>query len=176
MSIVNRATPTATFLVVLIFVSIPSLAQVSDEVSLQVPDLKKLEWLTHESVNTLRTDKTLSALAWDDVLYRAAKDQADFLIREKKISHTQKTKGKRTPAERVKIHGGTVFKIVGENIVAVSLGAQLSVKGRKLSTVTYHAAAHAMAQLWKSSAGHYKNILSKKYNCTALAITYDSLN
>jgi uncharacterized protein YkwD len=147
----------------------------SNVVNLQNPDLPQLEWLTFKFVNKLREEKRLPELVWDDVLARAAKDHADYLIKEKKISHFQTIKGKKTAGDRVKIHGGLIYTVVGENIVEVPLGVYLYSNGKKRSTVTYQASAITMAQLWKSSPGHYKNIISKDYNCTALAASYDKL-
>ncbi|HSY61239.1 MAG TPA: CAP domain-containing protein, partial [Cytophaga sp.] len=146
----------------------------SSRVNLQQPDKPRLEWLTYEAVNKLREQKKLPDLVWDDVLYRAAIDHAQYLLGEKKISHYQTIKGKKTPAERVKIHGGLVYTAIGENIVEITLGCISSSKGVPLSTVTYEAAASTMAWLWKNSPGHYKNIISKNYNCTALAVAYDN--
>ncbi len=142
-------------------------------IDLVSPDQKKIEVLTYEAVNKLRQEKKHPDLVWDEVLYRAAKDHADYLIKEEKISHFQTIKGKRTPAERVKIHGGLIYKTIGENVLSVTLGTMISVKGKKKSTITYEAAAKTMADAWKSSPGHYKNILSEHYNCTALAVAYD---
>jgi len=167
-------------LILILFFSVFSLPFVkgqntSNIVNLSTPDKAKLEWLTYQSVNTLRQNKKLPDLVWDDVLYRAAIDHAEYEIHEKKLSHYQTLKGKKTPAERVKIHGGLVYTAIGENIVAITLGAQVISKGLTRSTVTYEAAAATMASLWKSSPGHYKNIISKNYNCTALAVSYDSV-
>lgn len=146
----------------------------SNIVDLQQPDKARLEWFTFDAVNMLREHKKLPNLVWDDVLYRAAIDHAQYLLSEKKISHFQTIKGKKTPAERVKIHGGLAYTIVGENIVEITLGGLASSNGLTLSTATYEAAAATMATLWKNSPGHYKNIISKNYNCTALAVAYDS--
>ena len=145
----------------------------SNVVDLIQPDKSKLEWLTFVEVNKLRAKRRLSNLVWDDVLYRAAIDHAQYLILEDDLSHYQTTKGKKTPTERVKIHGGLVYTVFGENIVEITLGGEVTSKGITLSTVTYEAAANVMAALWKSSPGHYKNIISKNYNCTALAIAYN---
>lgn len=166
-----------TFIILIVFSTLSAKAQNPlSPVNLLNPDLSQLELLTFQSVNDLRKDKELPDLAWDDVLKRAAKDHADYLIKEKKISHYQTGKGKRTPADRVKIHGGLIYTIVGENIVEIPLGVYLSVKGIKKSTITYQSSATTMAQLWKASSGHYKNIISPKYNCSAMAVSYDSAN
>ena len=103
------------------FVPLQTNAQIpSNIVHLQQPDKQRLEWLTYESINKRREKKNLPNLVWDDVLYRAAIDHSEYLLGKKKISHYQTIKGKKTPAERVKIHGGLVYTIVGENIVEIT--------------------------------------------------------
>lgn len=144
-----------------------------NEVNLIKPDLLQIELLTFDRVNDLREKMDLADLIWDDLLYRAAKDHAQYLIGEEKISHFQTIAGKKTPYERVKVHGGHIFTAVGENVISITLGVEFPHKGRKRSTVTYSSAAQTMADSWKQSPGHYKNIISEKYNTTALAVSYD---
>ena len=139
------------------------------EVDLQHPNLEALEQLTFLSVNNLRKEKGEPDLIWNDVLYRAAKDHANYLMGEKNITHFQTVRGKQTPDQRVKLHGGVSFTSTGENIVQVTLGVQSFSLGKIRSTFTYTAAAASMADLWKNSPGHYKNIISKVFNCAALA-------
>lgn len=163
-----------TILTITIFSVLTSLAQAPfSPVNLQEPNITQLELLTFNSVNQLRKEKNHPDLIWDEVLLKAAKDHAEYLIKENKISHYQTIKGKRTPAERVKIHGGLIYSIVGENIVEIPLGVNLPVAGIKRSTVTYLSSSQTMALAWKASPGHYKNIINPKYNCTALGIAYD---
>ncbi len=150
--------------------------EVSNVVDLELPDKQRLEWNTHKSINILRQDKNLPDLIWDDVLYRAAKDHADYLIQSKSLSHNQKQKEKRTPFQRVKIHGGLGYSIVGENIVLVTLGTQFLEKGRMTNTLTYESTGKTLGLLWKSSPEHYKNIISQEYNNTAIAVSYDSIS
>jgi uncharacterized protein YkwD len=144
-----------------------------DVVDLQAPDLVVLDKRTFQAVNDLRTEKKIAPLAWDTVLLRAAQDQASYLLRQAKLTHNQSSKEKRTPLQRVKLHGGLSFTRVGENLVSVMLGVQLSKKGRRMSTVTLSAAAKTMAQLWKLSPPHYRNIVEPGFNATAVASAYD---
>lgn len=143
-------------------------------VDLESPDAKRMEWITFESVNKLRQDKKIPDLIWDDVLYRAAKDHADYLIERKKLSHSQKNHEKRAPFNRVKIHGGIDYTLVGENLVSVTLGTQLNLNGGVHNTLTYNTSGQTMALLWKSSREHYRNIISEKYKYSALAVSYDN--
>lgn len=146
----------------------------SDDVNVVTPDLKKLEWKTFEAVNQIRVKQDLPELVSDSVLYRAAIDHATYLLNEKKISHSQKTKERSTPQARVRLHGGVAYSRIGENIVEIPLGMEWSNKGRKQSTVTYQAGGALMADLWRNSPGHYKNIINQNYNCSALAVAYDN--
>lgn len=146
----------------------------ANEINLIQPDLTKIERFTFEKVNELREEIALPDLIWDDVLYRAAKDHAQFLLSAEKLSHFQDIPAKKTPYERVRIHGGLLYTTVGENIVDILLGVESSFRGKKMSTVTYSSSAHIMAASWKQSSGHYKNIISEKFNCSALASSYDS--
>lgn len=160
-----------------LFTSINCQAQTeSYEVDLHSPDLVKLDNLTFEAVNELRKEVNLPELVYDEVLHWAAKDHADYLIQKKELSHYQDASKKKTPLDRVRIHGGLVYRIVGENIVEVPLGAEFSVKGRKRSTVSYLATAQAQALSWRLSSPHYQNIVSKRYNSTAVASSYDTTN
>lgn len=141
--------------------------------NLNGPDLPLLERQTFHAVNDLRLEKKVATLSWDDVLYRAARDHADYLIQEKKLSHEQRFKDKSTPGKRVKLHGGLAYSRVGENLVSVTSGVVVNLKGQKLSTQSVNSAAMTMAQLWKESPGHYRNILEKGFNASALAIAYE---
>jgi uncharacterized protein YkwD len=144
-----------------------------DPINLGTPDLAKLNELTFQAVNNLRVERKTAPLVWDSVLFRAAQDHAHYLIQQSKLAHTQSSKEKNTPAQRVKVHGGLFFTRVGENLVGVVLGTNFSKQGRRLSTISLNATAQAMAQLWKLSPGHYKNILEPRFNVTAVATAYD---
>jgi uncharacterized protein YkwD len=149
-------------------------AQPYGKAHLDNPDLRALELLTHDAVNELRVKKKIPALAWDEVLYHAAKDHADYLIRQKKLVHDQTIKDKSTPLKRVKVYRGMSYAGVGENLLSIQLGVIVNVRGRKLSTQTYSSAAMTMAHSWKLSPPHYRNIVQQKFNTTAIAISYDS--
>lgn len=144
-----------------------------DPVNLAAPDLKNFNKLTFQAINDLRYEKKIFALVWDDVLFRAAQDQATYLLKQTKLTHNQSSKDKSTPFQRVKLHGGLSYKRAGENLVRVTLGVNSSKTGRRFSTVTYNATAQAMALLWKLSPGHYKNIMDPRFNTSAIATAYD---
>lgn len=147
----------------------------SNVANLNTPNLKRLEILTFNEVNKLRQPKKLQDLIWDGQLYLAAIDHANYLKSKEKISHYQSIKEKKTPTNRVKIHGGIDYSLIGENIVAVRIGISGILASSNRNTVTYESTAKTMALLWKNSPLHYKNILSQDYNYSALAVSYDSI-
>lgn len=162
--------------VILLFVTFKSFSQNSTNlIDLTNPDKTKLEYLIFDEVNKLREANKLPKLVWDEVLYRAANDHAEYLLYKKRLSHAQDSKEKKSPIKRVKVHGGIDYTLVGENILSVTLGVQLDLKGRIKNTVTYESSAESMALMWKYSPNHYKNIINENFNYTALAIAYDSM-
>jgi uncharacterized protein YkwD len=150
-----------------------SAQQQPDEIDLLNPDVKKLSLLSYHAVNSLRHDKNLPDLAWDDVLLRAATDHADFLIGKNKLTHFQDIAAKRNPATRVNLHGGITYSIIGENIAEIRLGVNVLLKHRIFSTITHQTTANVLASVWKFSPRHYSNIVSKKYNSTAIGVSYE---
>ncbi|HEY0769646.1 MAG TPA: CAP domain-containing protein, partial [Sphingobacteriaceae bacterium] len=162
-----------TLILFLIAAGYPASAQINRDLDPKNPDLRLLERRTFDAVNMLRANRKTALLAWDDVLYRAAIDHAVYLIHEGKLSHEQRSRERATPSMRVKLHGGFVYGQVGENLASVTLGVEMTSKGKKLSTYSYSATATALAQLWKASPLHYRNLLQKAFNTSALALAYD---
>jgi uncharacterized protein YkwD len=149
-------------------------AQIDQKIELTSPDFNLLEQQTFKAVNDLRSRRKITLLVWDEVLHRAAKDHALYLLGKKVLSHDQETSETATPYKRVKLHGGLVYSRVGENLVSVSLGVDLKSKGKLLNTKSYEGTATTLAALWKGSPLHYKNILERNFNTSALAIAYDA--
>jgi uncharacterized protein YkwD len=150
--------------------SVPLWSQVHPgKINLQEPDFKQIQMKTFDAVNALRANKKLPFLVWDDVLFRAAKDQVDFLLDQNVLSHNQKNRGKEHPFDRVRIHGGLCYSAVAENLASVTLGQKT-----KPNTSSYSSTATSLALLWKNSSGHYKNIISKELNNSAVAVSYNS--
>lgn len=162
------------FLLLIISLHVNILMAQSNIVDLNTPDQSRLQAHTFEAVNQLRTAKKLKPLQWDLLLHKAATDHAQYLIKEKKLTHYQREKEKRTPLNRVKIYGGIAYELVGENIAETTLGIAYKVKSKQRNTVTYSSTGNTFAQQWRFSPPHYKNILNKEYNVGAIGIAYDS--
>jgi uncharacterized protein YkwD len=55
-------------------------AQIDQKIELGSPDINVLERQTFKAVNDLRARKKITLLVWDEVLHRAAKDHALYLL------------------------------------------------------------------------------------------------
>lgn len=152
-------------------------AQQADQlILLDALDSDKIEKVTFQHVNMLRIEQGLPCFAWDETLYLAAQNHANYLLKKEALSHSQRDKRSKSPMDRVEMQGGFNYNAIGENLVAVTLGTQYLQNGQSLSTVTYHAAGRTMALMWKASSGHYKNIITPEYNTSGLAVAYDSIS
>jgi hypothetical protein len=100
-----------------------------------------------ESLNRERTAQGLSALQWDDTLFKAARQHAlrmaDLNILEHQLPNEPNLEGRFTEA-------GARFSVIAENI-AVGSNPQ-----------TIHA-------VWMDSTGHRKNILDPRLNSVGIA-------
>lgn len=148
----------------------------ASEFNIDPSNIDKLEQTIFKKINEIRTNKRMPALIWDNLIYRATKDHANYLVKEKKISHFQESEVAKTPDKRVRIHGGVIYDFVGENIQSISLMESFTVKGKKQSIGNFEQAAEAIVLLWKESNNDYKKIISKDYNYSALSVAYDQVN
>ncbi len=100
------------------------------------------EWQTAALVNMERRINKLYDLAWDDLLFVAARAHSDDMATYDYFSHT--SLDGRTPAERITA-AGYAWNACGENIAAG------------------YATPEAAMQAWMNSSGHRANILSTTF-------------
>ena len=81
-------------------------------------DYDLLDKYVMEEVNKLRKRKRSDSLIHDPSLDAASQDHAKYMGDNENLTHTQKSKEKRGPFDRVLYYGGT-HNIVGENIQVV---------------------------------------------------------
>lgn len=137
-----------------IHTSAQSLSDKPDEKNLTI---LFLEHLIKTQVDSVRKAHGLQPLVNDSILYVAAQDHANYLSKEKTISHYQKDKVKHTPQNRADFYGAKHY-LVGENVLSYPLEN------------TYIATARKMVLGWVNSPGHFKNIITPEYQITGLAI------
>ena len=149
--------------------------QPADAFDYEDPNLAYLEYLTWTKINDLRQQKAREALAPDSLLLLAARDHAGYIKRTGKQSHFQKgEKAKEDPQLRIEFFG-CVHVLAGENILYLPAekGIQVRFKSGNRELKTYEDYAKAMADIWKNSRPHYANILSRDFQISALALSYD---
>lgn len=136
-------------------------------------NLIESEFISH--LNQLRNDKGLHLLINDNILKKAAKDQADYQLKKHFLTHGQTEKNKETPQNRVFYYEGT-HSLVGENCIKIPLKSTFKPKYKKteFEVKTYKDAGEALFLGWKNSPGHYKNMIDPDYEVTGIGFSFDS--
>ncbi|MEN8957302.1 MAG: CAP domain-containing protein [Flavobacteriales bacterium] len=139
-------------------------------------DQDKLENLIISKVNKLREKRRKTALTRNHILGLAASNQAEFLKKNKKLSHTQRSRKSKTPMDRTDLYGGR-FSYVGENIAYTYLYEPVKGAANEERTVvlrSYEETAEYFYQLWKNSKTHYKNMIDGDFALTRIRFSFDS--
>jgi hypothetical protein len=166
----------AIFWMVFSFIFLNNLfSQPSDKViDIKNFDNKLLEYFTKQQLDSFRFNHRLGVLNNDPVLYRAADDQAQYLINATQLSHYQKAKNKKFPADRIKFYGGN-FLMTAENIESFFNSFDLQNLNSLIPTSikTYRGLAIELFRLLKSNKGFMANSLTKQFNLVGLAMVFD---
>ncbi|NTW32603.1 MAG: CAP domain-containing protein [Bacteroidetes bacterium] len=145
-------------------------------------NLKYLEYLTKLEIDSVRKSVGLSILYNDSVLYLAATDHSKYLTKIEKLTHFQKENAKKkSPFNRVEFYGSAGYaSSVGENAIMIYILTPTSFKNKKNNesgethiVSTYKEAAVEMMTGWVNSKGHYANIVTKDFNITGMALSYN---
>lgn len=137
-------------------------------------DQALLEQLVKEGVDSVRVKRRLQPLLRDSVLYLAADDQAQYILKTRRLTHYQsRNRSMRTIMQRVTAFGGDV-NVIGENVLFLYSGERMrNSRGRVVILNTYREVADEMVRMWVRSAGHYRNIINRAFARTGLAIAFD---
>ncbi|MBI3135889.1 MAG: hypothetical protein HYZ14_14520 [Bacteroidetes bacterium] len=139
------------------FFSLPLAAQ--DKIDPAKFNYDLLNQLVQDEVNTLRSRKRLDSLRHDTSLDNASADHAKYMGDNQVLTHTQKSREKRNPYDRVIYYGGT-HGTIGENVLQMPIAQMMDDANGKL---TYQKLAKEMVEVWKASKEHYENILNADY-------------
>ena len=112
----------------------------------------KVESLIMAQTNAAREGKKLANLADDEVLFKAARDHSQDMLRRNYLSHFSPEK--KSVVDRVKKYQPKLQRSLGENLHTISSAQGL---------VDPSAVADQMMDDWMHSPPHRKNILSKDY-------------
>jgi uncharacterized protein YkwD len=139
------------------------------------PDFMLIARLYSAKLDALRKEKNCTTLPADATLQKAAKDQAAYMLQIHTITHSQKTKEKADPRQRVLFYGGTNDQ-VGENCIMIYLYKPMHVKYSKtvLTVHTSEEAAEALFLGWKNSPGHFKNMVTPEYDVQGIDFAWNA--
>jgi len=147
-------------------------SQTSHETDENKLNIKYLEHLLKQEIDSVRQSKGLDVLINDSILYLASEDQSKYLSTKKELTHFQKENpDKYSPQNRADYYGAVNFR-VGENILFTSF---YSPTGNQsvIDSDIYKEMAHSMMLLWVHSPGHYANIVTRDYDITGVSVYYD---
>jgi len=134
----------------------------------------QLEKLVKEKIDSVRIKHKRTTLAINEVLYKAAAHHSDYIKDKNKLSHTETTKGLKTPQERADYFGAQRL-LVGENVMFTDYNISITTtKGKKYKPNNLETLANLIVQIWIDSPSHFKNMMVKEYTLTAVAISFDT--
>jgi len=139
-------------------------------------DYPYLEHLIEIGINGLRAEKKLSPLSNDSILYLAAENHSSYLLKTNNTGHTQPENPEwETPHKRILYYGGKYLS-TAENVAKTYLFLPVSDPKKPYNTEMlrdYQSVAKSLAEGWKNSPGHYKNIINPEFNITGVSVSYN---
>jgi uncharacterized protein YkwD len=118
-------------------------------------------------INNHRKSLKLKELSEDINIQKAAKNQSNYLLLKRKLTHEQDDIKLKTPMDRVEFYAGKKFSLVGENVLSKSI------ENKKYSDNDLDRLANQLFQQWKNSPGHYKNMIHKEYDTGEIEFAID---
>lgn len=151
-------------------------AQTADDViNFDELNIPYLEHLLKKEVDYIKTQKKQAPFRNDSILYLAARNQTEFMLRNNELTHFQKeNKAFEDPQLRIEYYGAQrVF--AGENVLYFPTSIPVQVKYQKFleEPKTYLEYARVLAKGWRYSKPHYANIISPDYSITGVCVRYD---
>ncbi len=116
-------------------------------------------------VNKFRAKYKRSDLKSDDCLKKAAQLHAEYLLKEKNLSHFQKNKELKTPEDRVK-KSNCEYIIILENVAYFEFD----------NLPSSDEGAEKLVNLWIQSKGHKENMINKMVTQFGTAVAFDFEN
>jgi uncharacterized protein YkwD len=135
-------------------------------------DLKYLEYLVKHKVDSIRTSNKAKALLNDSILYIAAKHHSEYMLKNSILTHSERKREFRTSMSRVEYYKASYMR-VGENVLNGYYLDVVIYEGVEYPAYTYNQLAFMVVDVWINSPGHFKNIKSKNFTHTAVAISAD---
>lgn len=132
-----------------------------------------------DKINEFRADQNKPKYIFNVMLHKAAEDHAKYLKKTGLLTHEQDNLANKTVYNRVKKYIKSSNFAVGENISRVfalkpAMNYNSEGKASMTTAYTYEQAAENMFHAWKQSSFHKKNMLSEKYNISAIAVEFNA--
>ncbi len=160
----------------ILFITFLSFIGRSQTISGSEQERIQLEELVKQKIDSVRVKHKRLSLSQDEILYKAAAHHSEYIKAKGKLSHTETTKDLKTPQDRANYYGATNL-LVGENVLFSDYNIRITTnKGKKYTPKNIETLANVIVQLWIESPDHYKNLLTKEYELTAVAVSFDLKN
>lgn len=140
------------------------LLSIGTPAQLRESERSELNDLLTQKINALRIAQQLAPLVTDSSLMQAAVFHSTYMTRYGKLSHNQSSRKTKTPKNRVDRFSDE-FEMVGENILLVQE------KKKRLKPELIEQLAEEMFQMWKSSPGHYANMIHPDFEYGGLGFS-----
>jgi hypothetical protein len=137
---------------------------------------KYLEHLVKTGVDSVRKSHKCQPLINDSILYIASNHHAQYLVKTRKLTHTEdNSDSTKTPQDRAEYYGAVNYR-VGENILFTPYNQIVEGKDKtRFDTHSYQGIADAMVSAWVHSPGHFKNMITSEYQLTGLSVAIDTV-
>lgn len=145
----------------------------SDNIRTDLYNSSLLNGLVEKMVNDIRLENGLSPLYSDQYLLLAAQDQTRYQVSQNQLTHDQTTSGKQNTRDRIRFHGGT-FRSSGENVQYLGFMKYRDMNGIQIRPNSYEETAKEIVMNWRSSAGHYRNIINGQFRFVGTSILLNS--
>ncbi|HEX8545328.1 MAG TPA: CAP domain-containing protein [Cytophagaceae bacterium] len=144
----------------------------SQAIDLKNFETERLNELILQGINNYRKSLSLPALENDEILGKAATNHVAYLLKEKKLSHTQSKSNYKDPQKRVFAYGGK-HTMIGENVAFTFANVTVNTKkNTKIRLETYEQLAAHFVEVWVESPPHLKNI-KQSFELSGVAVSAD---
>lgn len=139
-------------------------------------DARQIATLTHEGINSVRSDEGLTQLDWNDDLHQVATDYARRMAEEGFFSHTGPSGsdvGDRYAAAGIDCRvstGSQKYVTGGENILQTYWETDVETDSGRAFYDTNEGLADGMVQQWMNSPRHRENILQRYWQTEGIGV------
>lgn len=135
---------------------------------------KYLEHLIKVKIDSVRNSHNCKKLVNDSILYFASMYHSKYMANNERLSHFELKEETKTPQLRANFFGAKNYS-VGENVLKISFQSDIEIWNKKrISSSTYNGLSDAIVNAWVNSPGHFKNIITPKFQITGVSVQVDS--